>query len=149
MKRCSKCGETKPLEEFYGSTFAKDGRQASCKACWRRMANQRYRTASPSRRAEIIEKVRVWQQQHPEAGRANHSKEGARRRMRRMGLSVRVELVDLQAVFDRDGGRCGICGEMVGDEELEFDHVISLRDGGGHTFDNLQVAHRLCNRRKG
>ena len=34
MKDCKKCGENKPLDEFYVSRRAKDGRQA-CANCHR------------------------------------------------------------------------------------------------------------------
>lgn len=45
-KRCSKCGEEKPLEEFYGADVAKagrHGRQAYCKACDRARPRSRKR----------------------------------------------------------------------------------------------------------
>ncbi len=38
-KRCSKCGETKPLDEFHVRTRSYDGVQAFCKPCMRE-ANQ-------------------------------------------------------------------------------------------------------------
>ena len=33
MKRCTKCGEIKPVSEFYRNSRAKDGMQFFCKAC--------------------------------------------------------------------------------------------------------------------
>lgn len=32
-KACSKCGEVKPLEEFYRDSRKRDGRQSACRAC--------------------------------------------------------------------------------------------------------------------
>ena len=32
-KRCTKCGETKPLDEFHRNASSKDGRMPRCKAC--------------------------------------------------------------------------------------------------------------------
>ena len=32
-KRCSKCGEEKPLDDFGGNRTTKDGKQRWCKAC--------------------------------------------------------------------------------------------------------------------
>lgn len=43
MKRCSKCGNTKPLDQFYADGRARDGKRSACKEChalsvlqWRR-----------------------------------------------------------------------------------------------------------------
>lgn len=43
MKRCSSCGETKPLDDFYCQRKANDRKQSDCKSCqnartriWRR-----------------------------------------------------------------------------------------------------------------
>ena len=33
MKKCTKCGEQKPLSEFYKNKKLKDGHQAHCKLC--------------------------------------------------------------------------------------------------------------------
>lgn len=33
VKRCTKCGEEKPLNEFYREARSKDGHKAWCKAC--------------------------------------------------------------------------------------------------------------------
>lgn len=33
MKTCSKCGEAKPLTEFWGDKHAKDGKWSKCKTC--------------------------------------------------------------------------------------------------------------------
>ena len=33
MKSCIKCGESKPLSEFYKHPYKKDGKQSHCKTC--------------------------------------------------------------------------------------------------------------------
>lgn len=45
-KRCSKCGEDKPLEEFYADHSMKDGLWSSCKVCVR-LRKRAYRHANP------------------------------------------------------------------------------------------------------
>ena len=43
MKACHKCGEEKPLDEFYKSTTAKGGRDNTCKECRKARVRQNRR----------------------------------------------------------------------------------------------------------
>ena len=51
-------------------------------------------------------------------------------------------------VIRRDGQVCQKCGELVPDDEVEFDHIIPYSKGGTSTEDNLRVVHKECNRKK-
>ena len=42
MKTCSRCGETKPLEEFVKDNRRKDGHATICKECRRKKDRERY-----------------------------------------------------------------------------------------------------------
>lgn len=42
MKRCTKCGELKSLEDFYKKKETKDGRRSSCKECFKYADKQYY-----------------------------------------------------------------------------------------------------------
>lgn len=60
-----------------------------------------------------------------------------------------VEDVDPTIVFARDQGQCGICNTPVDpNSKWEIDHVIPIAKGGAHAYDNVQLAHRKCNRSK-
>jgi 5-methylcytosine-specific restriction endonuclease McrA len=50
-------------------------------------------------------------------------------------------------VFIRDNFACQYCGRR--DIELTIDHVIPRSRGGGHSWDNLVSACKVCNHRKG
>ena len=71
--------------------------------------------------------------------------------------------VNLDELIKRNGLRCAICGGMcdTNDKEIingtvicgnnypSIDHIKPMSKGGSHTWDNVQVAHRICNTMKG
>lgn len=80
----------------------------------------------------------------------------ARRRARKKG-AAKIERVSPTKVFERDGWRCGICGKLTLQTKRgkmhprapELDHIVTLADGGDHTYANTQCACRKCNGLKG
>ncbi len=50
------------------------------------------------------------------------------------------------AVWQRDRGRCAVCGSS---QRLEFDHIVPFSLGGSNTERNLQLLCERCNRSKG
>ena len=50
------------------------------------------------------------------------------------------------AVWRRDQGRCARCGSR---ENLEYDHIVPVSKGGGHTERNIELLCEDCNRAKG
>jgi hypothetical protein len=57
MKKCSRCNETKPLDEFQKRSKNKDGRTGMCKPCKRDYDNSHY-LAHPDRKNYIKENRR-------------------------------------------------------------------------------------------
>lgn len=63
--------------------------------------------------------------------------------------------ISLKKVMLRDQGICQLCGKPVdttsrsgkgvGKLYPTIDHIIPLSRGGGHTWDNVQLAHLICN----
>jgi 5-methylcytosine-specific restriction endonuclease McrA len=93
-------------------------------------ASRRYATANP-------DKVRMW-------ARKSWAK---RHTIKKRQF---VESVDPRVVFKRDNGICGICKERVEmSSRWEVDHIIPISKGGLHSYANVQLAHRKCNRAKG
>lgn len=65
------------------------------------------------------------------------------------------EGITLKKIIERDGLNCAICGLVCiyGGDSLaplypSIDHIVPISKGGGHTWENVQLAHRLCNIRK-
>lgn len=59
----------------------------------------------------------------------------------------RKRLTDL--IYQRDAGRCHLCGRLVRRADASVDHVIPSSKGGPSTMNNLKLAHRSCNFAKG
>lgn len=90
--------------------------------------------------------------------RANGYPKNHLHRARRYGCEYDGS-VTLKRLIKRDGLRCAICGGMCDPNDHEWtehsgpkyptlDHIVPLSKGGGHTWDNVQVAHAICNSRK-
>lgn len=92
MKICTKCKESKPLDQFHNKKSAKDGKQSSCKEC-------------------NIKTVQTWQSDNSEEyekyWRANNtgSSYNLKRRARTYGLSVD----ELNKMLEAANGLCEIC----------------------------------------
>lgn len=77
----------------------------------------------------------------------------AKRRARDIG----AHRIDPIAVFERDEWKCYIChvptpSTLRGSYEPnapELEHIVSLSDGGTHTWDNVACSCRACNMAKG
>lgn len=62
---------------------------------------------------------------------------------------------DRLAICERDGWKCGICGEPVDDNLrhpdpmcASLDHILPLSAGGTDDLSNLRLTHLLCNVRR-
>lgn len=73
-----------------------------------------------------------------------------KRRAKSNGLYERD--ISVSGIIERDGSSCYLCGNKV-DESSHYtsdyyptiDHVVPLSKGGTHSWDNVRLAHRLCN----
>lgn len=161
-KRCTGCGEVKPLDAFYRCAAVRDGRAARCKVCRDEAHRAYYADRADVLREYGREQRRRWTANNPEmqrnlnrrgrrseAGRAAQARKRQRRRDAGVPDSTSVEWArDRLVVLERDDGVCGICGIDVDPLDYTLDHIQPISAGGQHEMHNLQVAHRSCNSRK-
>jgi hypothetical protein len=125
MKTCRKCGETKPITDFYAMAGMRDGHRNECKACNLREKAERHRLdPQPARdrvkawQAANPERVRERQQQYKASGRKAQSD---RRSYLKRKYGVTPEWYDEQLATQRGG--CAICGRPPRtDIALHVDH---------------------------
>lgn len=49
------------------------------------------------------------------------------------------------AIYDKNHGRCAICGKYVPFADFTVDHIIPISKGGTNDMNNLQCACKTCN----
>jgi hypothetical protein len=146
MKRCFKCGETKPLLEFYKDKAARDGHKKKCKVCvntdskkWA-LANREAVYAGEKRRRDLpTGKIRT--------------------RGYNLKRTYGITLAEYRAMEFTQGGRCLICQEIptpaLNRVPLYVDHnhrtgavrALLCKDcntGLGHLRDNPSLLTRAA-----
>lgn len=90
--------------------------------------------------------------------KANNHRKELRRRAKLVNAIVDAD-IEIHELFSRDRGVCHICGGacdwndkeirptgiICGDYYPSVDHVIPLAKGGLHEWNNVRLAHRICN----
>jgi 5-methylcytosine-specific restriction endonuclease McrA len=117
------------------------------------LAAKRHATAADWR-ARNLTSIREYERSRWQTNRDQIVQKLGRRRSRK--LAAFIENVSPMDVWYRDWGICGICKEPI-DPDLKWpnkmsmtlDHVVALANGGMHEMANIQLAHAVCNCRKG
>jgi 5-methylcytosine-specific restriction endonuclease McrA len=105
-------------------------------------------------------RARICSEESRKAARWIASRRGrknAKAKRRAVERGARAERIDVLKVFDRDRWRCHICGIKTMKSKRgtchpkapELDHIVTLADGGSHTWGNVACACRSCNQAKG
>lgn len=145
MKRCSKCKQELPLDQFHNATRRKDGKQSYCKTCRVEITKASHAKWYAENTDRAKARVKKWKKANAErvtAGRRDQS-----RRRRATVTDAISDDTDWTIPFVFSIYRaCLKCGST---EDLQLDHIEPLSLGGSHTLGNFQVLCGHCNQSKG
>ena len=75
---------------------------------------------------------------------------------RKAAFTKESSVISLAALYERDHGICHICGTLCditadpnSNSYPSIDHVLPISKGGKDKWDNVMLAHRLCNSLRG
>lgn len=134
-RECVRCHVTKPIMKF--KSVKKIYRSHTCNSC------KHFVSDWPERnRNKVLKYYKTYRRKNPEWVKENSRSRNARKR------GAFVERVEKSVVFEMDDGICRLCGLFVDPGHWDLDHTVPLAKGGMHGYNNVQVAHPSCNRRK-
>ena len=87
----------------------------------------------------------------------------SRKHDKRIAKDKRIDKIELLSLYKRDGGICHICGKqcnlddytvtdaavIAGNWYPSIDHIVPVSKGGADSWDNVKLAHRICNSLRG
>ncbi len=116
---------------------------------WQRKNREKVRAYQNKWRHENRELARDYQRRYLNENRTKVY-EGIRASgIRRHHQTSVAEKIVRDEIYQRDSGKCHICGKHVSAQDFHLDHLVPLSRGGTHTRDNIALAHPFCNRQRG
>ncbi len=123
-------------------------RVRAVKEAWYAANRERHQARAAAWRAANPERKRATAAAYRAANPDKRRDFGSLRRARARNAPV-VERIYRAVVWKRDGGRCHICHRKADPNNWHLEHIVSLADGGEHSYRNVAVSHPACNLRKG
>lgn len=165
LKRCSWCKEYKTLSCFTRDKYQPDGLNNQCKLCRKvnhrpRPYNKEYskkRDQTPERR----QSKRDAQKKYKSTTKGRETEQKYKQKRRALLHNVATdEGISISALREIHGDLCCFCGEImlfIGQTMEEkphplkatHEHLTPITRGGSNTWDNSDLAHLVCNIKKG
>ena len=160
-KTCTKCNETKSIDEFQKDKKMKDGHKNQCKECvGKRM--KKYKDDPENKRnikvqrkqyrienkEELATKNKEWRNNNPGKVKANDQGKRARRRGADIDWNHVEELEEYWISQGIDPCKCFYCSCVLTAKTRQLEHMIPLARGGTSNMDNIVPACQSCNNTK-
>lgn len=161
VKRCWKCTQTLPFDQFGNDKSRSDGLTAMCRAC-KNLTQREYEKRNKEKinaywrtryandetfRQKHHDRHRGWYtralQDDPEKFRLTKRIQGHQRRTRKKNNGIyKVTEKEMKRLLNKPCYNCGKPSEHI-------DHVIPIAKGGRHSIGNLAPMCGPCNQSKG
>ncbi len=100
MKKCTKCKQNKPLDQFYKNKLSKSGLGSQCKVCSNNASIAWYKENIEIERL----KKKSWRQRNPVKVKQQYRRDNLKKNY---GISVK----DWNILFAKQNGLCAICSQ--------------------------------------
>jgi 5-methylcytosine-specific restriction endonuclease McrA len=157
-KICIKCGIEKQLEEFYKDKSRFDGLEYLCKKCSKNKGQKYYKENKiiicknqEKYREANKQKIQKKQKEYYKTprGKAALAKGGHNRRINTKKTISNLTHTDWSIILQLQNYQCTKCGDYFDQKIPTRDHIISVKDGGALTKNNVQALCKSCNSKKG
>jgi 5-methylcytosine-specific restriction endonuclease McrA len=170
MKTCPRCNLEKSRDLFHNAK-TKDGKQGHCKECkkelgpiyektrskekkrqygkaeWQAKKNsERYITYRKKWLLENKESVAIKAKKYREENKILLLTARSNQRAKKKGIDGKISRSEWLAALEITHYKCISCEEELANT---IDHVISFKNGGTNTYDNIQPMCLRCNLKKG
>ena len=119
MKRCSKCGETKPLDEFYKRSSSKDNKAPRCRECSKKAHRGWYATNAEKARRDS----RRWIKDNPERAKETKRIYYANNREKVLTAQSKMWAANHRNLRAKFGPSCFDCGQTFPTGMFEYHHL--------------------------
>jgi hypothetical protein len=149
QKKCTKCGEVKPLDEFKKDKRRPDGASSWCKPCAEKYAKAKNypskrgtKEAAKARRKRYVIKNRERVNAYNRNYRKDHKRPVLPETSRDFHLrrAYGISLAEYESMLEQQGGVCLICGCSSLDRRFHVDHNHETGKIRGLLCHNCNVA---------
>lgn len=158
MSKMRGCGETM-AEHGTRTMYVHYG--CRCEACCRAEHEQYLKRPEAQKRRRVSSRWGEQDYRKSDAKRESDERRRAAMCSRPHAHGGQIRWFEIADDFDM---KCAICGEEVDPSDTwvndtgrpcfgrnypTVDHIVAIKNGGTDTFDNVQLAHKHCNSKKG
>jgi 5-methylcytosine-specific restriction endonuclease McrA len=162
-KVCSKCKESKSLDQFYRSRTGKYSVTSYCKECFKKVSRE-YNNKNKDRDKDKRSKYMKEYQNNNRDKISKHNKKYRKTEKGKLMRRINSQNRHYRKKYNTNSGdkltkenikyltevykQCAYCNTELTSENTQIDHIHPLSKEGSHSIDNVVLACKECNLQK-